>query len=192
MGTNFSRAEYYFKVNEVAERIATLDHIRPDVVKRVEAVLERKMGMMASPEHARSGGVGAAAEILNLSTNSLETRVIRKLQEKNPQLAKDIMAEMFVFGDIVLLDDSAVRTVLGNAQRQDVLTSLKGADQQIHERLIANMDRSEQDRFRQDYQDLGPVRLGEVEAAQQRIIAVVRELEESGAIEVARRSDAAQ
>ena len=140
MGTNFSRAEYYFKVNEVAERIATLDHIRPDVVKRVEETLGRKIGMMASPERARVGGVDAAAAILNLSAHSVETHVIHTLLERNPQLAKNIMAQMFVFEDIARLDDSTLRTVLMNAQRQDVLIALKGAEKQTHDRLIASME----------------------------------------------------
>ena len=172
---------------EVAERIATLDQIHPEVVKRVERVLENKVGIMASPEHARVGGVNAAAEILNLSSFSVERQVMRKLQEKNPELADDIKAQMFVFEDIGLLDDSAVGSVLRAAKREDVLTALKGADPLVHERLVANTDTSEQAQFQQDFQDLGPVRLGDVEAAQQRIIAVVKELEESGAIVVARK-----
>ena len=158
---------------EVAERIATLNHIRPDVVKRVEETLGRKIGMMASPEHDRVGGVDAAAAMLNLSAHGVETHVIHALQERNPQLAKNIMAQMFVFEDIVLLEDSTLRIVLMNAQRQDVLVALKAADRRTHDRLIAIMEESEQDRFREDCQNLEPLGLGEVEAAQRRIIAVI-------------------
>jgi flagellar motor switch protein FliM len=171
---------------EVVQRIASMDRIAPAVLKKVEEVLEDKVRTSSAEEHTAAGGVEAVAEILNLSTRRLEKRIIETLEKNNPALAEAIKPKMFVFEDIVLLEPKAIHAVLKNAESRDLLLSLKAVEERVKQFIFGALPEGEGKRLQQELGKIGRVRLGDVEAAQQRIVNIIRNLEESGAIVIGR------
>lgn len=171
---------------EVARRLATMDRTSPDVLQEVERVLEKKLSSIASQEFTSAGGIEATVDILNRTDRGTEKLILEALAEQDPELAEEIKRRMFVFEDIVLLDDRAIQQVIREVDSKDWALALKTASEEVASRIYKNMSKRASEMLREDIQYLGPVRLRDVEEAQQRIVNVIRRLEESGEIIIAR------
>ncbi|MDR3284454.1 MAG: flagellar motor switch protein FliG [Treponema sp.] len=172
--------------SEVARRIATMDRTSPDVLREVERVLEKKLSTLSNEDYTAAGGVGNIVEILNLVDRSSEKSIIESLEEEDPDLAEEIKKRMFVFEDIVMLDDRAVQKVMREVDQQDLSKALKSVDTEVQEKIFKNMSKRAAQMLKEDMEFMGPIRLRDVEDAQQKIVAIIRRLEDAGEIVVAR------
>lgn len=170
----------------VAKRIANMDRTTPDVLREVERVLERKLSTLASEDYTSAGGIDAVVEVLNLVDRGTEKTIIEALEEEDPELAEEIKKRMFIFEDIVLLDDRAIQKVLREIDNQELAKALKGVDTEVQEKIFRNMSKRAVSLLREDMDFMGPIRLKDVEDAQQKIVNIIRKLEEQGDIIVAR------
>lgn len=171
---------------DVTRRIAIMERATPDVIMEVERVLERKISSVFTQEFAAAGGVRAVAEILNRMDRSTEKVVMEKLEEENPELADDIKRLMFVFDDILLLDDRSIQLVMKDIDAKDTTLALKGASEQVRNKILKNMSQRARAMILEDMEIMGPVRIKSTEEAQQKIVNAIRRLEETGEIVVAR------
>ena len=171
---------------DVARRIATMDRTSPDVLREVERVLERKLSTLASEDYTSAGGIDAIVEVLNQVDRGTEKIIIEALEEEDPELAEEIKKRMFIFEDIVLLDDRSIQKVLREVDTQDLAKALKGVDAEVQEKIYRNMSKRASTLLREDMDFMGPIRLRDVEESQQKIVNIIRKLEESGEIIVAR------
>lgn len=172
--------------SEVAKRIAIMDTTSPEVIKEVERVLERKLSSIVPQELTNAGGVKAVVEIINRVDRGTEKTIMEALEIQDPELAEEIKKLMFVFEDVVLLDNRSVQRVLREVESQDLALALKGASSEVAEKIFSNMSARASEMLREDIEFMGPVRLRDVEEAQQRIVNVIRRLEEMGEIVIAR------
>jgi len=170
----------------VAKRIATMDRTSPDVLREVERVLERKLSTLASEDYSSAGGIDAVVEVLNNVDRGTEKTIIEALEEEDPELAEEIKKRMFIFEDIVLLDDKAIQKVLREIDNQELAKALKAVDTEVQEKIFRNMSKRAVALLREDMDFMGPIRLKDVEDAQQKIVNVIRKLEDQGDIVVAR------
>ncbi|GMA99766.1 flagellar motor switch protein FliG [Pelosinus sp. IPA-1] len=171
---------------DVAKRIATMDRTSPDVLKDVERILERKLSSMASQDFTSAGGVDSIVEILNRVDRSTERTIMENLEVQNPELAEEIKRRMFVFEDIVLLDDRSLQLVLREIESKDLALALKASSAEVSNKVYKNMSKRAADMLREEIEFMGPVRIRDVEEAQQKIVNVIRRLEDSGEIVVSR------
>jgi flagellar motor switch protein FliG len=171
---------------DVAARIAMMEQTPPEVIKKVEAVLEKKISSVLSQEMTQAGGPKALVDLLNRVDRSTERNIIDQLEKTEPQLAEQIKGMMFVFEDIIQLDDRAVQTILREVDMKELGTALKGCKQEVQEKVFANMSERAMAMLREDMEFMGPVRLKVVEETQQKVVAIIRRLEESGEIVVGR------
>jgi flagellar motor switch protein FliG len=171
---------------DVAKRIATMDRVSPDVLREVERVLERKLSTLASEDYTSAGGIDSVVEILNLVDRGTEKTIIEALEEEDPELAEEIKKRMFVFEDIVLLDDRAIQKVLREVDNQDLAKALKSVDTEVQDKIFKNMSKRAANLLREDMDFMGPIRLKDVEDSQQKIVNIIRKLEDQGDIVVAR------
>jgi len=166
--------------SEVVMRIATMERTPPEVVREVERVLERKMASVFTQGFTFAGGVREVAEILNSIDRATEKKIMMKLQETDPELAEDIARLMFTFDDIIHVDDAGIQKALREIESKDLALALKGANEDVSQKILKNMSERARDMIREEIEFMGPVRLRNVEEAQQKVVAVVRKLEESG------------
>jgi flagellar motor switch protein FliG len=171
---------------DVARRIAQMDRTSPDVLREVERVLERKLSTLASEDFTSAGGIDSIVEVLNNVDRGTEKIIIEALEEEDPELAEEIKKRMFVFEDIVLLDDRSIQKVLREVDTQDLAKALKGVDAEVQEKIFRNMSKRASSLLREDMDFMGPIRLRDVEESQQKIVNIIRKLEEAGDIIVAR------
>jgi flagellar motor switch protein FliG len=171
---------------DVAKRIAMMDRTSPDVLREVERVLERKLSTLASEDYTSAGGIDAIVEVLNNVDRGTEKIIIEALEEDDPELAEEIKKRMFVFEDIVLLDDRSIQKVLREVDANDLGKALKGVDTEVQEKIFKNMSKRAASLLKEDMDFMGPLRLRDVEEAQQKVVNIIRKLEESGDIVVAR------
>ncbi len=171
---------------DVATRIAILDRAAPDVVMEIERVLERRISSIFTQEFTAAGGVRSLAEVLNRADRSTEKAIMEKLEESNPELAEEVKRLMFVFDDLVALDNRTIQQILREVDAKDLALALKGAKEEVKEHLLKNMSSRAKAMIIEDMEVMGPVRLKHAEESQQKIINVVRQLEEMGEIVVAR------
>jgi len=171
---------------DVAKRIATMDRTSPDVLKEVERILERKLSSLVTQDFTTAGGVDAIVEVLNRVDRTTERTIIENLEIQDPELAEEIKRRMFVFEDIVLLDDRSLQLVLREIESKDLALALKASSTEVGEKIYKNMSKRAADMLREEIEYMGPVRIRDVEEAQQKIVNVIRRLEESGEIVVAR------
>jgi flagellar motor switch protein FliG len=171
---------------DVAKRIATMDRTSPDVLKDVERILERKLSSLATQDFTAAGGVDSIVEVLNRVDRTTERTIIENLEVQNPELAEEIKRRMFVFEDIVLLDDRSLQLVLREIESKDLALALKASSSEVAEKIYKNMSKRASDMLREEIEYMGPVRIRDVEEAQQKIVNVIRRLEESGEIVVSR------
>ncbi len=174
------------KQSDVARRIALMDTTSPDAIKEVERVLERKLSSVIPHEVTSAGGVKALVEILNRVDRATEKTILEALEIQDPELAEEVKRLMFVFEDIVTMDDRSVQRVLREVDSHDLALALKGASDEVANKIFNNMSKRAGEMLREDIQFMGPVRLRDVEDAQQRIVNIIRKLEDAGEIVIAR------
>jgi len=174
------------KQAEVARRLALLDRTSPDVIREIERVLEKNLSSILSQEMATAGGISALVEILNRVDRATEKAILETLGEKDPQLAEQIKNLMFVFEDIVLLDDRSVQLVLREVDTKELALALKNVGEEVANKVFRNMSKRAASMLQEEMEFMGPVRLRDVEAAQQRIVNIIRELESRGELIIAR------
>jgi flagellar motor switch protein FliG len=172
---------------EVATRIATMESISPEVLQQVEQVLAQQIKSLFSGDAAEVGGVKSVAEMLNLVDRGAEKNILGNLERDNPELATEIKSLMFVFEDILLLDDKGMQRVLKEIDTKELSLALKGSNEQVQNKFFANMSSRAADMIREEMAYMGPVRLKDVEEVQARIVDVVRRLEEDGEVIVSGR-----
>ncbi|WP_018922556.1 flagellar motor switch protein FliG [Salsuginibacillus kocurii] len=171
---------------DVAKRIATMDSTSPEIINEVETMLEQKLSATATQDYTEAGGVEAVVEVLNSVDRSTERTILDSLEVQDPELAEEIKKRMFVFEDIVTLDNRSIQRVIRDVENEDLQLSLKVASEEVKEIVFNNMSQRMADTFKEEMEFMGPVRLKDVEEAQTRIVAVIRKLEESGEIVIAR------
>lgn len=171
---------------DVARRIAVMDRTSPDVVKEVEKVLETKLSSLMNQDYNIIGGVDAVVDILNTVDRGTEKHIMETLEVEEPELADEIRKKMFVFEDILLLDDRAIQRVLRDVENSDLGLALKGANEQVQNAIFNNLSKRLAVMIKEDMEFMGPVRMKDVEEAQQKIVSVIRKLEENQEIIISR------
>ncbi len=174
------------KQADVAKRIATMDRTSPDVIKEVERVLERKLSSLLNQDYTIVGGVDAIVEILNTVDRGTEKHIMESLEIEEPELADEIRKKMFVFEDILLLDDRAIQRVLRDVDNNDLGVALKGANEEVQGVIFRNLSKRLAAMIKEDMEFMGPIRMKDVEEAQQKIVGVIRKLEDSAEIVISR------
>ncbi len=174
------------KQADVAKRIALMDRTSPDVIKEVEGVLERKLASLVNQDYTVIGGVDAIVEILNAVDRSTEKHIMETLEIEDPELSDEIRRKMFVFEDILTLDDRAIQRVLRDIDNNDIAVALKNANEEVQNVIFKNLSKRLAAMIREDMDFMGPVRLKDVEEAQQKIVNNIRKLEDAGEIVTAR------
>ncbi len=174
------------KQADVAKRIAMMDRTSPDVIKEVEKVLERKLASLVNQDYTIVGGVDAIVNILNAVDRSTEKHIMESLEIEEPELADEIRKKMFVFEDILLLDDRAIQRVLRDVENADLGVALKSANEEVKNVIFKNLSKRLAAMIQEDMEFMGPVRMKDVEEAQQKIVGVIRKLEDAGEIVISR------
>jgi flagellar motor switch protein FliG len=171
---------------DVARRIALMDSTSPEVINEVEQILERKLSATVTQDHTQTGGIEAVVDVLNGVDRATERTILDALEIQDPELAEEIKKRMFVFEDIVTLDNRAIQRVIREVENDDLLLALKVASEEVKEIVFNNMSKRMVVTFQDEMEYMGPVRLRDVEEAQSRIVAVIRRLEDTGEIIIAR------
>ncbi|MBP1949122.1 flagellar motor switch protein FliG [Virgibacillus litoralis] len=171
---------------EIAKRIATMDSTSPEIISQVEQVLERKISSSLTEDYTQTGGIAAVVEVLNGVDRSTERTILDALEIQDPELAEEIKKRMFVFEDIVVLDNRAIQRVIREVENEDLRLSLKVASDEVKDIVFNNMSQRMAETFKEEMEYMGPVRLRDVEEAQTRIVGAIRRLEEIGEIVIAR------
>ncbi|GGN90466.1 flagellar motor switch protein FliG [Saccharibacillus kuerlensis] len=174
------------KQAEVARRIAMMDSTSPEVIAQVERVLEQKLSSTVTQDFATAGGVESIVSILNGVDRGTERTILDSLEIQDPELAEEIKKRMFVFEDIVNIDDRSIQRIIRDLENADLQLALKVASEEVREVVFKNMSKRMAETFREEMEFMGPVRLRDVEEAQTRIVTIIRKLEESGEIIIAR------
>jgi flagellar motor switch protein FliG len=164
-----------------------MDQTNPEVIREVEKGLETRLSDIVSQTFDKAGGVEAAASILNLSDRSTEKSILESLETDDPDLVEQIRRLMFVFEDIMLVNDKGIQAVLKEVDNDELALSLKTASDELKEKIFNNMSERAAQLIREDMEYMGPVRLSDVENAQQKIVDIVRRLEDAGEIFVSGR-----
>lgn len=172
---------------EVALRIATMEKISPDILREIESTLEGHFQSSAEGDLSVSGGAKTMAEILNLIESAAEKNILQSLEAENADLAAKIKNMMFVFDDLILLDDRSIQRLLKEVETKDLSIALKAASEEVKSKIYANVSERVAIMIKEEMEFLGPMRLSDVEAAQQRIVEAVRKLEEEGQIVISGR-----
>ena len=174
------------KQADVAKRIAQMDRTSPDIIKEVEKILERKLASLVNQDYTIVGGVDAIVEILNSVDRGTEKHIMENLEIEEPELAEEIKRKMFVFEDILSLDDKTIQRVLRDVDNNDLGVALKAATEEVQNVIFNNLSKRLAAMIKEDMEFMGPVRMKDVEEAQQKIVNIIRKLEDSGEIIVAR------
>ena len=174
------------KQADVAKRIAQMDRTSPDVIKEVEKVLEQKLSSLVNQDYTIVGGVDSIVEILNTVDRGTEKHIMESLEIEEPELADEIRRKMFVFEDILSLDDKSIQRVLREVDNNELAIALKSANEEVQNVIFKNLSKRLATMIREDMDFMGPVRLKDVEEAQQKIVNIIRKLEDSGEIIISR------
>ena len=175
--------------SDVAYRIATMSNSSPIVIKEIEKVLESKLSSIVRTEQTTTGGVQSIVEILNKVDRNTERNITEGLEREDAELAEKVKSNMFVFEDIIMLDDGAIQRVLREVDVKDLALALKGCSEEVSNTIFRNQSKRAADSLRDDIQFLGPVRLVDVEKAQQKIVSTIRKLENENVIVISRGGD---
>lgn len=171
---------------DVAKRIALMDRTNPDVIKEVERILESKLSNLVNQDYSIVGGVDAVVDILNTVDRGTEKHIMETLEIEEPELADEIRKKMFVFEDVLLLDDRSIQRVLREVDNGDLAMALKGANEEVQNAIFNNLSKRLAVMIKEDMEFMGPVRMKDVEEAQQKIVNVIRKLEDSAEIVISR------
>lgn len=172
--------------SDIAWRIATMERTSPEVVKEVEAVLENRLSGVASKDFTSTGGIKDLVSILNMVDRGTEKRIIEALENEDPNLAEEIKKMMFVFEDIISLDDHSIQRIMQEVDFKDLALALKGANKEVGDKIFKNLSQRASEMLKEDIELLGPVRVKDVEEKQQKVVQVIRKLDEAGEIIIAR------
>jgi len=174
------------KQTDVAKRIAQMDRTSPDVIKEVEKVLEQKLSSLVNQDYTIVGGVDSIVDILNTVDRGTEKHIMESLEIEDPELADEIRKKMFVFEDILSLDDRSVQRVLREVDNNELAVALKGSNEEVQNLIFNNLSKRLATMIKEDMDFMGPVRLKDVEEAQQKIVNIIRKLEDSAEIIISR------
>ncbi len=174
------------KQADVAQRIATMDRTSPEIIKEVEFVLERKLSSMVTQDYTSTGGVQTIVDIINSVDRGTEKYIMETLEIQDAELAEEIKKRMFVFEDIITLDSVSIQRFIREIENNDLAVALKGATQEVQDIIFTNMSKRMAEMIKEDMDFMGPIRLRDVEEAQQKIVNVIRKLEEAGEIIISR------
>jgi flagellar motor switch protein FliG len=174
------------KQADVAKRIAQMDRTSPDVIKEVERVLERKLSSLMNQDYTIAGGVDAIVDILNTVDRGTEKHIMETLELDEPELADEIRRKMFVFEDIISLDNKSIQRVLREVDNNELAVALKSTTEEVQNLIFSNLSKRLAAMIREDMEFMGPVRLKDVEEAQQKIVNIIRKLEDSAEIIISR------
>lgn len=167
---------------EVVKRVANMEQTNPEVIQEVERGLEARLASMLSQSFEKTGGIGTVAEMLNLTDRTTEKSIMEGLESEDPDLVEEIRRLMFVFEDIIQVNDKGIQAVLKEVEQDELGLALKTASDELKEKIFQNMSERAATLIKEDMEYMGPVRVSDVEAAQQRVVDVARRLEESGDI----------
>ncbi|GAA4871556.1 flagellar motor switch protein FliG [Paenibacillus vulneris] len=174
------------KQADVAKRIALMDSTSPEVISQVERVLEQKLSATVTQDYTNAGGIAAIVQILNGVDRGTERTILDSLEIQDPELAEEIKKRMFVFEDIVNIDNRSIQRIIRDIENADLQLALKVASEEVRDAIFKNMSKRMAETFKEEMEFMGPVRLRDVEEAQTRIVATIRRLEEAGEIIIAR------
>lgn len=174
------------KQADVAKRIAQMDRTSPDVIKEVEKVLEQKLASLVNQDYTIVGGVDSIVDILNIVDRGTEKHIMESLEIEDPELADEIRKKMFVFEDILSLDDRSIQRVLREVDNNELAVALKGSNEEVQNLIFSNLSKRLATMIREDMDFMGPVRMKDVEEAQQKIVNIIRKLEDSAEIIISR------
>ncbi len=174
------------KQADVARRIATMDRTSPEVIKEVERVLEKKLSSLVTEDYTAAGGVQAIVDILNSVDRGTEKYIMETLEIEDTDLAEEIRKRMFVFEDILTLDNRSIQRFLREVENNQLAIALKGSTEEVSKMIFSNMSKRLVEMIKEDIEFMGPVRLKDVEEAQQKIVNVIRKLEDAGEIVISR------
>ncbi len=170
--------------SDVAMRMASLQEISPEVVRRISLILEQKLEALGSFATEAYGGVRAVAELFNRMDRNTGRAVLEKIETENPQLAASIRDLMFVFDDILLIDDSGITEILKRADKKTLTIALKGTSEELQNQFFRNMSSRAVELMKEEMEFMGPVKLKDVEKSQHEVVEIVRQLEEEGVISI--------
>ncbi len=171
---------------DIAKRIATMDRTSPEIIQEVERVLEKQLASLVTQDYTAVGGIQTVVDILNTVDRGTEKNIIEALENQDPELAEEIKQRMFVFEDIVLLDNRSIQRVLREIDNKDLALALKGSSEEVKKIIFNNVSKRLREMIQEDMEYMGPVRLKDVEEAQQKIVNIIRKLEETGEIIISR------
>ena len=165
---------------EVVTRIANMDNTNPEVIKEVEQGLELRLSGLVTQTFEKVGGVEAVAEMLNVADRATEKGIMEAIEAQDPDLVEEIRRLMFIFEDVMLVNDKGIQQVLKEIENEDLALALKTASPELHDKIFRNMSERAAQLIKEDMEYMGPVRVSDVEAAQSKIVDVVRRLEDAG------------
>ncbi|MDR3089194.1 MAG: flagellar motor switch protein FliG [Desulfobulbaceae bacterium] len=165
---------------DIVNRIAKIEKVSPDVLGRIEDAIQREIGLVAGREERQVGGIDRVVEILGGMKNNLDTDILEKLEETEPELTEDIRKKMFTFEDLVSLDGRSLQLILREVNNDSLTLALKTASDEMKDKIFANMSARASEMIKDDLEAMGPVRLSEVETMQQTIVKIAMKLEEEG------------
>jgi len=171
---------------QVAIKIAEMNTTNPEIISDIEKIVESKFSSVMVQDFSKAGGVGALASILNRADRATEKNVIEKLEAKNPQIADEVRELMFVFEDIIKLEDKAIQKILREVETRDIALSLKGAKDDLKDKIFSNMSERARAMLKDDMEYMGPVRAKDVQETQTKIVRIIRTLEAAGEIVIDR------
>jgi flagellar motor switch protein FliG len=171
---------------DVAKRIALMERASPETLRELESIMEQRLSSLVEQDFAVAGGLKSLVDILNRADRSTERTILEALEQDDPELADEIRKRMFVFEDILTLDDTSIRRVLREVDLKDLALALKAASEEVANRIYRNLSKRAGEMLREDIEYMGPARLRDVEEAQQRIVQIIRRLDEAGEIIIAR------
>lgn len=174
------------KQADVAKRIAQMDRTSPDVIKEVEKILEKKLSSLVNQDYTIVGGVDSIVDILNTVDRGTEKHIMESLEIEEPELADEIRKKMFVFEDILSLDDKSIQRVLREVDNNELAVALKGSNDEVQNVIFNNLSKRLVTMIKEDMEYMGPVRMKDVEEAQQKIVNIIRKLEDAGEIIISR------
>lgn len=171
---------------DVARRIAIMDRTSPEIIREVENVLEKKISTMGTQDYTSAGGIKSIVNILNKVDRQTEKTIMETLEVQDPELSEEIKKLMFVFEDVIKMDDRSIQLVLREVDSKDLSIAMKGSSEEVGDKIKKNMSKRAAQMLEEEISFLGPVRLRDVEDSQQRIVNIIRRLEESGEIIISR------
>jgi flagellar motor switch protein FliG len=167
-------------------RIALMDRTAPEVIREIERVLERKLSSVINQDFTSAGGLRSLVDLLNQVDRATERTILETLEEQNPELADEVRRMMFLFEDITALDDRSIQQVLREVDTKELAVALKGTSDEVQQKIYTNMSERAAAIIKEDLEFMGPIRVKQVEEAQQKIVAVIRRLEDAGQIVIVR------